>query len=182
MLGIIFCVLIAASAVTARADSLAYTVTPEAGDFFYSFVLVNTGATGGTLFDLFLSLPLNINDVDTSTIGTPVGWGDPTGGLLFFGPDVNPSTASFIEWADDASGLFDLGIGGTLAGFSFVSTEDITAQITFALNDSATFSAATPVSSIPEPRLTLFIAGLWLTCWLAKKALEPHRGTARDKG
>ena len=83
-------------AMVAKADILAYTVTPSNGQFSYNFTLTNTGTTGGTLYDLFLSIPLDISAIDTTTIGTPVGWGDPTGGLLFFGPDVNPST-SFIE-------------------------------------------------------------------------------------
>ena len=104
--------------VAAKADTLTYTVTPDGGEFSYAFVLSNTGEMGGTLFDLFLSVPLDISDIDTSTIGTPVGWGDPTGGLLFFGPNVSPST-SFIEWADDASGIYDIGIGDSLGGFSF---------------------------------------------------------------
>ena len=99
------------------AGVLTYTVTPNSGQFVYDFTLTNTGDTGGTLFDLFLSLPTDITNIDTTTIGTPVGWGDPTGGLLFFGPDAAPST-SFIEWAADFSGTYDLGIGNSLGGYS----------------------------------------------------------------
>jgi len=81
-----------------NADTLKHTVTPAgAGEDFYQFALSNTGTNGGTLSDLFLALPIDINDVLTSTIGTPAGWGDPIGGLLFFGPNGGPST-SFIEW------------------------------------------------------------------------------------
>ena len=101
-----------------RADNLAYTVTPSAGQYLYEFTLQNTGSTGGTLYDLYLSLQTDIANIDTLTIGTPVGWGDATGGLLFYGPDVSPSTA-FIEWSADFSGTFDIGIGGSLGGFSF---------------------------------------------------------------
>ncbi|MBV9768658.1 MAG: hypothetical protein JOZ32_03730 [Bryobacterales bacterium] len=90
--------ILAASAVGAKVDNLTYTVTPSAGDFIYDFTLTNTGATGGTLYDLFLDIPHDISDINTSTIGTPVGWGDPTGGLLFYGPNTGPGTA-FIEWA-----------------------------------------------------------------------------------
>src|ERR1017187_5574171 len=83
-----------------NAGVLTYTITPTGGQSLYQFTLTNTGDTGGTLFDLFLSLPTDITNIDTTTIGTPVGWGDPTGGLLFFGPDAAPST-SFIDWAAD---------------------------------------------------------------------------------
>ena len=79
-----------------NAGVLTYTITPTGGQFAYDFTLTNTGGTGGTLFDLFLALPTDISNIDTTTIGTPVGWGDPTGGLLFFGPDAAPST-SFID-------------------------------------------------------------------------------------
>jgi len=133
-----------------RADMVTYTVTPNAGQFLYQFTLANTGDTGGTLFDLFLSLPTDITNIDTTTIGTPVGWGDPTGGLLFFGPDVTPST-SFIEWASDFSGLHDVTIGNSLPGFSFNSSIEIDPPITFALNGSSIFATAQDVSTVPEP-------------------------------
>jgi hypothetical protein len=153
-------VLIAALAVgSACADSLTYTVTPSGSDFLYDFTLSNTGDTGGTLFDLFLSIPDDISTIDTTTIGTPVGWGDPTGGLLFFGPNADPST-SFIEWADDISGLYDIQIGDSLGGFSFTSSEEITGPLTFALNGSTTFASAELVSSVPEPSLSV----VWLLC------------------
>jgi len=152
--------ILAASAAGAKADSLTYTVTPSAGDFIYDFSLTNTGATGGTLYDLFLDIPQDISDINTSTIGTPVGWGDPTGGLLFYGSNTGPGTA-FIEWAADASGTYDLGIGNSLSGFSFETSNEVS-PISFALNGSPNFSAAEP-SSIPEPSglsLSLFGAGL----------------------
>src|ERR1041384_3057634 len=117
-----------------NAGVLTYAVTPTGGQFLYQFTLTNTGTTGGTLFDLFLSLSTDISNIDTATIGTPVGWGDPTGGLLFFGPDVSPST-SFIEWADGGP-TFDLDIGNSLSGFSFSALQAVTAPITFALNGS----------------------------------------------
>lgn len=136
------------------ADAVTYTVTPNAGQFAYQFTLTNTGDTGGTLFDLFLSLPTDITNLDTTTIGTPVGWGDPTGGLLFFGPNTGPDTA-FIEWADGGPS-FDLGIGSSLSGFSFNSSVNLGQPITFALNGSTDFASAQEVSSVPEP------ASLWL--------------------
>src|ERR1017187_8953653 len=133
-----------------RADVVTYTITPNGGQSEYQFTLTNTADTGGTLFDLFLSLPTDISNIDTTTIGTPVGWGDPTGGLLFFGPDVAPST-SFIEWAADFSGTYDLGIGNSLGGYSFRSSVDVGQPITFALNGSTDFAAAQEVSGTPEP-------------------------------
>ena len=140
-----------------RADSVTYTITPNSGQFFYSFTLSNTGATGGTLFDLFLSLPTDIANINTTTIGTPVGWGDPTGGLLFFGPDVAPST-SFIEWASDFSGLYDVGTGNSLSGFSFTSSLDVGQPITFALNGSTDFAPAQEVTAAtPEPGTVLLL-------------------------
>ena len=132
------------------AGVLTYTITPNGGQSLYQFTLTNTGDAGGTLFDLFLSLPTDITNIDTTTIGTPVGWGDPTGGLLFFGPDAAPST-SFIEWAADFSGTYDLGIGNSLGGFSFRSSVDVGRPITFALNGSTEFAAAQEVTTTPEP-------------------------------
>ena len=132
------------------ADVLTYTVTPTGGQFAYQFTLTNTGATGGTLFDLFLSLPTDISTIDTTTIGTPTGWGDPTGGLLFFGSDVSPST-SFIDWAADFSGLYDVTIGSSLSGFSFTVTQPVDVPIIFALNGSTDYAAALELSSVPEP-------------------------------
>lgn len=134
-----------------NADALTYTITPNSGQFVYEFTLSNTGATGGTLFDLFLSLPTDISNIDTTSIGLPVGWGDPTGGLLFFGPDVAPAT-SFIEWAADFSGTSDVGIGDSLSGFSFNSSAEIGQPIGFALNGSTTFETAEEVgTTVPEP-------------------------------
>ena len=133
-----------------NASVLSYSVTPGGGGFNYQLTLTNDGATGGSIFDLFLSLPIDINNIDTANIGTPVGWGDATGGLLFFGPDASPST-SFIDWAADFSGLYDVQIGATLSGFSFNSTQNIAGPITFALNGNTDFAAAEPASTAPEP-------------------------------
>jgi hypothetical protein len=173
----------------AKADTVTYTMTPKGGEFSYAFVLTNTGETGGTLFDLFLSIPLDISDIDTSTIGTPVGWGDPTGGLLFFGSNVSPA-ASFIEWADDASGLYDLKIGASLAGFSFLTPEEIGGPITFALNGATMFNTAEPASSVPEPLLSVWVLfGSYLACTISKKMLRfatkhsaPTRKSPRNRG
>jgi hypothetical protein len=135
------------------ADSLTYTTSEVGGKTSYQFTLTNTGTTGGTLFDLFLHLPTDIGNIDTGTIGTPVGWGDPAGGLLFFGPDVSPST-SFIEWTSDFSGLYDVGIGSSLSGYSFTAT-DIVGPITFALNGSTEFAPAQGVTPVPEPAMLI---------------------------
>jgi hypothetical protein len=132
------------------ADTVTFSVSPAAGQFFYQFILTNTGGTGGTLFDLFLALPTDISNIDTATIGTPVGWGDPTGGLLFFGPDVNPST-SFVEWAADFSGAYDVEISNSLLGFSFTTFQRIDNPIVFSLNASTSFSIAQELSTVPEP-------------------------------
>lgn len=145
-----------------RADYVTYTVTPNSGQFLYQLTLGNTGATGGTLFDLFLSPPTDISNTDTATIGEPVGWGDSTGGLLFFGPDATPGT-SFIEWAADFSGSYDAGIGSSLSGFSHNSSVNIGQPIRFALNGSTSFSTAQEISSVPEPSSgTLFSVSLVL--------------------
>ena len=135
-----------------RADTLNYTVTSGvgAGQALYQFTLSNSGTTGGPVFDLFLALPTDLANINTATIGTPIGWGDPAGGLLFFGPDVSPST-SFIEWTADFSGAHDVSIGGTLAGFSFTALQRINGPITFALNDSPTFATAAQATGAPEP-------------------------------
>src|SRR5664280_1882406 len=138
------------SVASLSAGVLTYTITPTGGQSLYQFTLTNTGDTGGTLFDLFLSLPTDIANIDTTRIGTPVGWGDPTGGLLFFGPDAAPST-SFIEWAADFSGTYDLGIGNSLSGFSFNSSQHVGGPLTFALNGSADFATAQDVTAAPEP-------------------------------
>jgi hypothetical protein len=171
---------------TARADSLVYTTAVTSGGLSYDFTLTNTGDTGGTLFDLFLSIPLDINDIDTTSIGTPVGWGDPSGGLLFFGPDVSPST-SFIEWASDASGLYDALIGDSLSGFSFVSSLTVTGPLLFALNGSTSFAVAESASTIPEP------STLWVCCAClgllfhlrskhSRSALSQNSTRSRSKG
>ena len=145
-----------------RADNVTYTVAQNAGQFSYEFTLTNTGDTGGTLYDLFLSLPTDITNIDTTTIGTPVGWGDPTGGLLFFGPDVAPST-SFIQWAADFSGTYDVGIGNSLSGFSFNSSVDVGQPITFALNGSTTFDTAQEVGTVPEPATIVLLVPMLVT-------------------
>lgn len=135
-----------------RADTLTYTATSGvgAGQALYQFTLSNSGTTGGPVFDLFLALPTDLANINTAAIGAPVGWGDPAGGLLFFGPDVSPST-SFIEWTADFSRAHDVPIGGTLAGFSFTALQRINGPITFALNDSPAFATAAQATGAPEP-------------------------------
>jgi hypothetical protein len=146
----------------AKADTLAYTLTPSggAGQVLYQFTLNNSGDTGGTIFDLFLSLPTELSNINTSTIGTPAGWGDPAGGLLFFGADASPST-SFIEWTADFSGANDVAIGGHLSGFSFTASQPITGPITFALNGSTTFETAVQASSVPEPSMLVILLAMF---------------------
>ena len=134
-------------------DAVTYTVTSNGSLFQYEFTLTNTGAMGGSLFDLFLLLPTDISNINTATIGTPVGWGDASGGLLFFGPDAAPGT-SFIDWSADFSGAFDVAIGSSLSGYSFRSTRQI-GVIEFALNGSEAFDIA---QNVPEPgTLALFV-------------------------
>jgi hypothetical protein len=150
-----FCILVLLAGLPCgllKADRLDYTVTTGvgAGQALYQFTLSNSGTTGGALFDLFLALPTDVGNINTATIGTPVGWGDAAGGLLFFGPDVSPST-SFIEWTADFSGARDVAIGSTLTGFSFTALQRIDGPITFALNDSTTFTTAVQETGVPEP-------------------------------
>jgi hypothetical protein len=158
-----------------RADNVTYTVTPSSGSFLYQFTLSNTGATGGTLFDLFLSLPTDISNIDTGTIGTPAGWGDPTGGLLFFGPDTGPGTA-FLEWSNGGP-PFDLAIGSSLSGFSFNSSVGVGQPIMYGLNGSADLSPAQPqTTSTPEP------ATFWLLLIPAVAAIVRwHRFPGRER-
>jgi hypothetical protein len=154
-----------------KADTVTYTAAASAGRFTYNFALANTGGTGGSIFDLFLSLPTAIGNVDTTTIGTPAGWGDPTGGLLFYGPDVTPTT-SFVEWSSDASGAFDLAIGQTRSGFAFDTSFLIDGPIRFALNGSTDFTMATPSSAVPEPSSIVLLVSVcafgigWRLRWL----------------
>lgn len=157
------------AATAARADTLTYTVTPVGGQYQYQFALSNTGATGGSLFDLFLAIPLDIASVDTGEIGTPAGWGDANGGLLFFGPDANPAT-SFIQWSADFSGVFDLPIGSSLSGYAFTATDRTTSQILFAVNGSLdVVPAEESTSAIPEPGVMgLLLVGLTTTIALQK--------------
>lgn len=139
----------------ARADSVTFTVEPVGGQFLYSFTLNNSGGTGAGLFDLFLSIPTDIGNINTATIGAPALWGGPDGGLFFFGPDVVPGSA-FIDWAADFS--TELPVGGSLSGFSFVSSVRISGPIRFAPNGLSSFTNATEV---PEPAtLLLFSVGL----------------------
>jgi hypothetical protein len=134
-----------------QADTLTYTVTPNGSEFDYNFTLTNTGTTGGSLFDLFLSMPTDIANIDTANIGTPTGWGDATGGLLFFGSDASPST-SFIQWSADFSGTYDVAIGTSRSGFLFSADELIGIPIRYALNGSIELATAQDVSQVvPEP-------------------------------
>jgi len=162
-----FCILVSLAGLSSgllMADQLNYTVTTGigAGQTLYQFTLTNTGDTGGTLFDLFLALPTDISNINTATIGKPAGWGDPSGGLLFFGPNANPGT-SFIEWTADFSGAHDVPIGEALAGFSFTTLQPITGPIRFALNDSTTFSTAVQGTSVPEPATFLLLVPVLAT-------------------
>lgn len=162
--------LLAVGAGLATANTVSYTVTPEGGQFLYEFSLQNSGASGGPIYDLFLLLPMDISNIDTATIGMPTGWGDATGGLLFFGPDVNPST-TFIQWAADFSGLYDLAVGESLTEFSFRSTIVATGPITFALNGSTELETAQETAAVPEPSTVgLVLIGLVLTpvCWFRR--------------
>ena len=151
------------------ADVVGYTVTPVGGQFEYVFTLTNEGTTGGPLWDLFLSVPINIGDIDTGNIGTPVGWGDATGGLLFYGADVLPST-SFIDWAADGSGLYDLPVGSSMDGFTFTSSHAIDGPIQYSLNGQQQFQTANP-----EPATVwLSIASLGLLI-CAQRRYRVHR-------
>jgi hypothetical protein len=143
-----------------KADMLTYATSTQNGDFQYSFDLTNSGGAGGSLFDLFVHLPIDISNVDTAAIGSPPGWGGAGGGLLFFGPDVSPST-SFVEWASDFSGAFDLGVNNALSGFSISTLQLVPPPITFALNDSTVLQTAQPATAtaVPEPsEVTVLIA------------------------
>ena len=165
------------------ADSVTYTVTSNAGQFNNSLTLTNSGTTGGTVFDLFVSIPTDIRNIDTSNIGTPIGWGDPTGGLLFFGADERPST-SFIEWAADASGLYDVQIDSSLKGFSFIMSQSAGDPITFALNGSTTFSTALQGVAVPEPNslstVLLVVILLFAFSVMCKTFIKTPEGTVGE--
>jgi hypothetical protein len=165
-----------------KADRLEYTVTTGigAGQALYQFTLTNSGDTGGTLFDLFLSLPTPLGNINTATIGTPAGWGDPTGGLLFFGPDVSPST-SFIEWTADFSGVDDVAIGSSLSGFSFTAVQPIEGPINFALNDSTTFAAAVQGSGVPEPATFVMLLPVAAALGFSHRFRPVHAQSSRPR-
>ena len=160
-----------------RADTVTYTTSVINGEFQYDFTLTNTADTGGTLFDLFLHIPTDIATIDTAAIGTPAGWGDSNGGLLFFGPDTSPSTA-FIEWSADFSGVDDVQIGNSLAGFSFTATQPLDTPIEFALNGSTVFSEAHNASvnaAVPEPgSFGLLMASFAAIGYGIKRRRDPH--------
>jgi hypothetical protein len=152
-----------------RADSLNYTITGlGGGESLYQLTLTNTGTTGGTLFDLFVALPTPLANIDTGTIGTPAGWGDPSGGLLFFGPNGSPAT-SFIEWSAEFSGAHDVRIGNMLGGFSFTALQPITGPITFAVNGSTTFEPAVQGPPAPEPATFLLLLPLAVAVIVGKR-------------
>lgn len=167
-----------------RADTVIYTVIPSAGAFVYQFTVENTGATGGSLFDLFLSLQTPITNIDTMNIGVPVGWGDSSGGLLFFGPNVNPSN-SFVEWSADASGLYDIGTGASLGGFSFSVSDPSVGPISFALNESIILAVAQQVSAVPEPSSfmldVLGLVALFCTARLRRGRLSLRSSWSKSK-
>jgi hypothetical protein len=146
----------------ARADSVTFTVQPTGGQFLYSFTLNNSGGTGGSIFDLFLSIPTDISNLNTATIGAPALWGGPSGGQLIFGPNTGPGT-SFIDWSADFS--TELPIGSSLSGFSFTSAVRITGPIQFATNGANTFANA---SEVPEPG-TLVLLSMGLAGLVAKR-------------
>jgi hypothetical protein len=156
-------VLLAAAGGLLRADIVTYSISESTSGFSYQVTLANTGDTGGTLFDLFLSVPTGVSNIDTSAIGTPPGWGDALGGLLFFGPDVGPS-ASFIEWAADFSGSYDLGLGRDLSGFSFTATQPVGTPVMFALNGSTALAVAQSVTAVPEPATFITLSAFFLHC------------------
>ena len=160
--------LAAAASGLLRADVVTYTVSPVANGFSYQFALTNMGTTGGTLFDLFLSLPTEIVNIDTINIGVPVGWGDTTGGLLFFGPDISAST-SFIEWVADFSGAHDVAIGSSLSGFSFITAPPLGLPISFALNGSTDLSPAQQITAAPEAATLALFAAASLLLPLARR-------------
>ena len=151
IIGAIFCC-------AGRADSLAYTVGASGSETTYSFTLTNSGATGGTIFDLFVSTPTPISNVDTSDFGIPSGWGDSNGGLLFYGPNTDPSN-SFVEWAADFSGAYDVQIGDSISGFSVSTLLPITGSILFSLNGADTFVPAQQIQASPEP-LSAAVTGI----------------------
>ena len=153
----------------AKADSLGFTVTPAGVDYQYSFTLSNTGTTGGTLFDLYLTLPEPIGGIDTANIGTPVGWGDSSGGFMVYGPYLDPSS-SLIEWSSDFSGAYDVVPGHSLSGFSFLSSQRLSQSMPFSLNGSAGFANA---QEIPEPSTLLLLPILAAAAWVRRRRTQP---------
>jgi hypothetical protein len=151
----------------ARAASLTYTATPGYGEYHHTLNLSNPTPAYGSLFDLFVVLPIDVSLIDTTSIGAPAGWGDGAGGLLFYGPDVTPNS-TFVEWSADFSGVYDIPEGGSLTGFSFTAFQEITSPIQYALNGSNTFETANNV--VPEPGSFLLLASVVLLLSVKRKA------------
>jgi len=102
-----------------------------------------------------------------------VGWGDPTGGVLFFGPDVAPST-SFIEWASDFSGNYDVEISNSLSGFSVNTVAGIGQPVAFALNGSTNFATAQEMSDVPEPGTLVLLPSVLLGILILRRFGTTH--------
>ena len=134
-----------------RADAVTYGITPVSGGYLYSFTLINTGSTGGDLYDLLLRIPTPISNIDVSTIGAPPFWGDASGGFLSYGP-IDLAT-SFIDWSAEIGA--ELPVGSSLDGFSFRSSVLIQGPIQFSLNGEESFADAT---AVPEPASALLLA------------------------
>lgn len=143
-------------AITATADPVTYTETSLPGGFFYQFTLTNNGIVPGPWYQLLISIPADISMLDTSSITAPVGWGDSTGGAVFYGPDLFFGGA-YLAWQADSSTLYDLGENGTLTGFDFATSTKLDGLIFYDLNGLGPLGIATknttsqPPSAVPEP-------------------------------
>lgn len=115
--------------VRGRADYVAYTINPVGNQYLYSFTLTNTGSTALSLHSLTVTVPNTLADIDTGSITSPLGWDPPGGGTLSFG-STDPGT-SFVNWGASTNGAYDVQIGQSLGGFSFLANRQISGPILF---------------------------------------------------
>lgn len=172
--------------VCGRADYVAYTITPVGNQYLYSFTLTNTGSTGLALHSLTVTTPTTIGNIDTGSITAPLGWGPSGGGTLSFGSAETGT--SFVNWGASTSGAYNVQVGQSLGGFSFLANSQISGPILFdfgSVDPGAGMLGAgpnldtgapgdPPLPGMPEPS-SLILFGLVGFALLARGIYEKRR-------